>query len=268
MKLTKEVYRYLFFVMFFGFMLSCSNEKTTRFNIICFIDYSGSLKNDVLSNYAKIIAEDVYGNLKSKDRIIVLPIDEGAKTNAEKLFYDDLSIHKEFYSQSFGLAHRQDSIKNRVSMYLNLKVDSLKKLVIEQKNVRLKFTNETDIVSAIEQGALLLEDNTDASKYNTINIFIFFSDMLHESSSFNLRKLCTSDRVIYDQLIRGLEEEKHIPNLRDCVVFVNGRTANTNQGVEMTQYFWECFFNKAHANLCSYDFDSSNDIIRFLNERK
>lgn len=268
MKTRKTKIRYLIIFSLFAAFTSCNDEKLTRYNVICFIDYSGSLKDEVLNNYAKIISQDVYGNLKSRDKIVLLPIDEGAKTNAVKLFDDDLSTHKEFSKQNDGLSHKQDSIKTRVSAYLKTKLDSLKKIVIAQKLIRKKFTNETDIVSAIEQGALLIDKNTDASKYNTINVFVFFSDMLHESSSFNLRTFNTADQSGYDKLLQKLKEEKHIPELKNVVVFVNGRTGANNQVVEKTQYFWEQYFINSNAELKAYDFDCSNAIIQFIQTRQ
>lgn len=268
MKTRKTKFHYLIIFFLLLSLTNCNEEKLTRYNIICLIDYSGSLKDEVLKNYAKIISQDIYGNLKSRDKITLLPIDEGAKTNAVKLFYDDLSTHKEFSKQTDGLSHKQDSIKKRVSAYLKTKLDSLKNIVIDQKRIRKKFTNETDIVSAIEQGALLIDKNTDASKYNTVNIFIFFSDMLHESSSFNLRTFNTSDQSGYDKILQKLKDEKHIPELKNVVVFVNGRTGTNNQVVERTQYFWEQYFKNANAELKSYDFDCSNTIIQFIQTRQ
>lgn len=250
------------------FITGCKDEKQMRLNVVCLIDYSGSLTNDVLEKYAKTIANDVYGNLKSRDKITIIPIDEGAKTDATKIFIDDLSIHKEFSKQSDGLAHKQDSIKSRVSKYLQPKIDSLFKIVIQQKEVRSKFTNETDIVSAIQQASLLLEKNTDINKYNSINIFIFFSDMLHEGREFNLRTLNAKTKNQLDEILLKQKSENHIPDLKNCIVFVNGRTGATNEIVDNTQYFWVQYFKNANADLKAYDFDCSNSIIQYLQARQ
>lgn len=250
-------------------IFSCDDaKKASRLNVICLIDYSGSLKEDVLVNYAKIISNDVYGNLKSKDKIVLLPIDEGAKIEAVKLFYDDLSTHKEFSKQSDGLSHKQDSLKARVLRYVKTNMNTLNKLVIEQKEIRKKYTNKTDIVSAIEQASLLLEKNTDISKYNTTNVIIFFSDMLHESDKFNLRKINTSNKKVFDDLIVQLQSENNIPNLKNCIIYVNGRTGANNKVVENTQYFWEQYFKNSNADLKAYDFDCSNNIIQCLQQRQ
>jgi hypothetical protein len=268
MRLKKKIRICSLILIAFGATLnSCTNEKQVRLNIICLIDYSGSLPNDVLLRYAKTISHDVYGNLKSRDKITVIPIDEGAKTDATKIFVDDLSSHKEFSKQSDGLAHKQDSIKNRVTKYIHPKIDSLFNIVIQQKEIRKKFTRETDIVSAIEQASLNLEKNSDVSKYNTTNVFILFSDMLHESNEFNLRTLNATNNKQLDNILTKLNSENHIPDLKSCIVFANGRTGVNNKVVETTQYFWEQFFKNANAELKAYDFDCSNSIIQYIQSR-
>lgn len=269
MNLKKKIKAQLIaFIIFSLFLNSCENEKLSRFNVICLIDYSGSLPEKVLKNYAKIISHDIYGNLKSRDKITVIPIDEGAKTDATKIFFDDFSSHKEFSKQSDGLAHKQDSIKSRVTKYIQPKIDSLFNLIVQQKEIRKKFTNETDIVSAIEQGSLLIEKNSDVSKFNTTNVIIILSDMLHESSKFNLRTLNATNNKQLDEILDKLKSESHMPDLKNCIVFVNGRTGVNNKVVEYTQYFWEQYFKASNAMLKEYDFDCSNGIIQFIQLRK
>lgn len=268
MNLKKKIRFSLTVFAFFITLNGCDNEKQERLNVICLIDYSGSLPNDVLQKYARIISHDVYGNLKSRDKITVIPIDEGAKTDATKIFVDDLATHKEFSKQSDGLAHKQDSIKKRVTKYLQPKIDSLFNVVIQQKEIRKKFTHETDIVSAIEQASLLLEKNSDFNKYNSTNVFILLSDMLHEGSEFNLRTLNAKDNKQLDDILTKLKSENRIPDLKSCFVFVNGRTGANNKVVENTQYFWEQFFKNSNANLKAYDFDCSNAIIQFIQTRQ
>ncbi len=246
----------------------CDNEKLERLNIICLIDYSGTLSNDVVQNYAKIISHDIYGNLKYRDKITIIPIDEGAKTNATKIFTDDLTTQKEFSKQSDGLTHKQDSIKSRVLKYIEPKMDSLYDTIMIQKELRRKFTNETDIISAIQQASLLLEKNSDINKYNSINVLIFFSDMLNESDEFNLRTLNAKNDTQLDDILVKQASENHIPDLKNCIVFVNGRTGASNKVVDNTQYFWTQYFKKSNAGLKAYDYDCSAAITQFIQARQ
>ena len=84
----------------------------------------------------------------------------------------------------------------------------------------------------------------------------------------NVQNNLTTDKKVFDNIVARLQSENHIPNLKNCIIFINGRTGANNSVVESTQYFWEQYFKKANANLKSYDFDCSNNIIQYLQQRQ
>ena len=116
-------------------IVGCSNPIEERKNIICLIDYSGSISEETLNNYATIISKDVFENLGPHDKFCVMPIDEGAKTQPVYLAYYDFKSEK-FYKDSDGVTHKGDSLKKRLSIFLSKKSDSIFNEIKKQKGIR------------------------------------------------------------------------------------------------------------------------------------
>jgi hypothetical protein len=241
---------------------------------VCLIDYSGTISEATLQAYASILSEDVLLNLNKFDKLSILPIDEGAKTNPVYLTYIDL-VNKNFEKTSDGLANKEKLENQRVTNYLNQKSDSIKSNLIDQKNIRKEFTQYTDILSALEQVSTNIESTNKKSSatkiWNAIvgkksfkveNVLIICSDMIHESQRFNLKNLPKEE---IEELIDKLESSGLIADLSGVKVFVNGRTGANNNIVEKVEKFWRLYFKKANANLKNYAFDSHHSIIELLN---
>jgi len=258
---------------------ACSTGTQERLNCICLIDYSGSLTEQTLNRYIDIITENILENLREKDRLVVLPIDEGAKIEPVKLVFEDLS-EKKFSYHTDGYTHARDSLLYRLNKYVKSIQPEIKKKLKQEKINRQKYTYYTDIFSALEQVVALLEHNepdtfwdrlerfvTGKKKLISKNAIFIFSDMIQESKeiSFANPTGCTPDEAQF--IIDKLNNFNKIPNLEGCVIFVNGRTGISNEQVDNIQNFWIRYFKEAKAELKAYDYDVGHEITAFLKKR-
>jgi hypothetical protein len=257
----------------------CDTGLHQRMNCICLIDYSGSLSEETLHRYIEIISTDILRRMGERDRLIVLPIDEGAKMEAVKLVYEDLS-DKKFSFHTDGYTHASDSLRMRLRKYADKKGPEIASKLLREKTVREKYTYFTDIFSALEQVATLLERNQPDNFWNGVerfitgkkrivstNLIILFSDMIQESNetSFSGPEGCTPDEARFT--IDKLRAFNRIPDLSECKIFVNGRTGKTNQQVDNIKNFWSQYFKETKADLIAYDYDTGHEIDSFLTKK-
>ncbi len=260
-------------------LAGCDTGSHQRLNCICLIDYSGSLSEATLHRYVEIISSGILGRLREKDRLVVIPIDEGAKTEAVKLVYLDLA-QRQFTFHTDGYAHAKDSLDMRLREFSGKEGPQVASQLLREKELRQKYTYFTDIFSALEQAAGLVERNQPDSFWDGVrrfisgkkrivstNVILIFSDMIQETSevSFANPEGCTSDqaRAILDKL----QAWNRIPDLHGCVVFVTGRTGTSNQQVDNIQNFWTQYFKRSGAQLVAYDYDTGPQVTSFLEQR-
>lgn len=265
-------------LVFVGMLVlgGCTTGTHQRLNCICLIDYSGSLPDETLRRYIDIISGDVYRRLGERDRLVVIPIDEGAKTEAVKLVYDDRS-ERQFSFTTDGYAHAKDSLMMRLRAYAGERGPEMRTELLRQKTLRDKYTYLSDIFAGMEQAAGLLErdrpDNvwdgigrfmTGSKRVESTNVIFIFSDMIQESSdcSFANTVGCTPEEAF--RILDGLRRANRMPDLHGCTVFVDGRTGKNNEEVENIQRFWTQYFKDAGANLMAYDYDSGPQIASYL----
>jgi hypothetical protein len=213
-----------------------------------------------------------------KDRLIVLPIDEGAKTEAVKLVYEDLS-NKKFSFHTDGYTHARDSLLMRLRKFSDKAGPEITSKLLREKIIREKYTIFTDIFSAVEQAATLLEYNqpdnfwkgferfiTGKKMVVSTNIILLFSDMIQETPETNFAgpEGCTPDEARFT--IDKLRAFNRIPNLHECKVFVNGRTGKSNQQVDNIKNFWSQYFKEAGSDLVAYDYDAGHEIDSYLTQ--
>jgi hypothetical protein len=248
---------------------------TRRNNIICLIDYSGTISHQTLDIYAQAIARDVFLNLSRYDKMVLIPIDEGSKIKADKLLFFDLK-DSSFEKNLHGFAHREQGIEKRLNDYKNRYVDSVYHEVSRCKEDRLQYTKYTDIASALEQVSYLLETSKAPSMLSNAinsclgtdqivskNIIILFSDMIQESPALNFTR-CAFDDTNISKMINRLKTENHLPDFSSCKVFVCGRTAPNNNMIDGINKFWTAYFKETHAQLVAYDYDSRRAIAAAL----
>ncbi len=268
-----------FFILIVFLAGGCDTGIHQRLNCICLIDYSGSLSEETLHRYIEIISTDIVGHLGEKDRLTVLPIDEGAKTEAVKLVYEDMS-NKRFSLTTDGYAHAADSLAMRLKKFADKTGPEIASKLLREKAAREKYTYFTDIFSALEQTATLLEYNqpdtfwkgverfiTGKKKNISSNIIILFSDMIQESSEtfFTVPEGCTPEAARFT--IDKLRAFNHIPDLHGCRIFVNGRTGKSNLQVDNIKNFWIQYFKETGAELVAYDYDAGPEISSYLTQR-
>ena len=257
----------------------CDTGTQQRVNCVVLIDYSGSLPEQTLHRYVDIISSEVLRHLGPRDRMVVLPIDEGARREDVKLVYDDMADHQFVYTTD-GYTHASDSLRMRLREYADENGPRVAAELLREKELRQKYTYYTDIFAAIEQASQLLERNeadsfwqgvgrfvTGKKRVEPTNVLLIFSDMIQESNecSFAGPEGCSSDQG--RAIIGRLKASNRIPDLHGCMVFVDGRTGKTNTQVENIQKFWEQYFKAAHATLAAYDYDSGSQITTFLGQR-
>jgi hypothetical protein len=257
----------------------CDTGTHQRLNCICLIDYSGSLPDQTLRRYVEIISSDVLKHMGEWDRLVVLPIDEGAKTEAVTLVNEDFADNR-FTYPSDGYAHAKDSLVMRLRHYADRNGPKVASELLREKDLRTRYTYYSDIFSALEQASGLLErpqpDSfwprvgrfiTGKKKIESTNVIIVFSDMIQESSecSFAGPEGCTPEAG--HAILEKLKSWNRIPDLQGCTVFVNGRTGKNNLQVENNKSFWLQYFKEAHAELAAYDYDSGTQITPFLRGR-
>lgn len=255
--------------------LGCEPDIVHRKNVICMIDYSGTIKTETLNIYAKTIADNVFGNLAVSDKWMLIPVDEGSKIKPVHLLEDDLSkagLTKNISS----VTHRSEAIKEKLDEYKRPKRDSVFNTVVQQKDARKEYTNYTDILGALEQVSPNLEHSstpssfmqfwdsvTGASETQSENAIVIFSDMIHESSDLNFQHMNLDEKTI-DKIIADLKAKNKIPDLTGTKIFVCGRTGKNNKMIDGIQNFWKKYFAEAHADLKVYDYDSSNAIANYM----
>jgi hypothetical protein len=261
------------------FLGGCDTGTYHRLNCVCLIDYSGSLSPETLHQYVRTISSDILGRMREKDRLVVLPIDEGAKTKAVKLVVDDFAEQK-FSFASDGYTHARDSVMHRLRQYAEGEGPAIAVKLLREKELRQQFTYYTDIFAALEQASALIERNepetfwegigrfvTGKKKVAVTNVIILFSDMMQESSeaSFAGPDGCTPEQA--HELLQRLRAMNRIPDLRGCRVFVNGRTGTTNLMVDNIKGFWSEYFKEAGVDVGAYDYDASPEIASYLDQR-
>lgn len=258
----------------------CESGVHQRLNCICLIDYSGSLSEQTLHRYVDIISTEVFRQLGEKDRLVVLPIDEGAKMEAVKLVYEDLA-GKQFSFQTDGYAHARDSLILRLRAYSIQAGPVIAAQLLHEKVLREKYTYNTDIFAALDQAATLVERNDESDsfwsgvdrfirgkkKIVSTNLILLFSDMIQESkgATFAGPDGCTPDQA--RSVLDSLRASNHVPDLRGCTIFVNGRTGKTNVQVDNIQSFWTQYFKATGAHLASYEYDAGPMINSYLAQR-
>jgi hypothetical protein len=257
----------------------CDTGTNQRLNCICLIDYSGSLSEQTLHLYVETISSDVLRRLGEKDRLVVLPIDEGAKTEAVKLVSEDLAEMRFLY-HSDGYAHAKDSLRMRLQRYADLTGPRIASQLLREKELRQKYTYLSDIFAAIEQAAALIERNepdsfwegirrfvTGRKRIESTNTILIFSDMIQESSECSFAGPEGCSPGLADTTLERLRTSNRLPDLTTCTVFVNGRTGDSNFQVESIKSFWTRYFRESHAELAAYDYDAGSQITSFLAKR-
>jgi len=257
-------------------LIGCDTGLHHRRNFVCLIDYSGSMKEEDLHRYVKVISNNILGHLEENDRLVVLPIDGASKTEAAKVFYIDMS-QRVFSLPTDGYVHASDSTRKRIHEYVKTISDDFEQEIHRQKRIRRQFSNYSDIFSALQQAGVFVERPIGESssfpfsglfssrkRFASENIIILFSDMRHESAevTFATHVGCPPEDV--PRILKALKRRSAIPNLSGSKVFVYGRTGRSNTQVDNIENFWTEYFREANGELLAYDYEPDNIIVSYL----
>lgn len=252
-----------------------TNTVRHKRNVICLIDYSGSMDDETVQGYMRVIGKKILANLGEHDRLVVLPIDAASKTHAAKICYLDMD-EKSFSRPGDGFAHARDSVTNRIQAFMRTISAEIVGEIGRQRTARKKFSNYSDIVGSIFQAGSFVEKDSDrpvqasarsflsADTYVCDNVIFIFSDMIHEEPdlTFATPRGCPPENV--DAILSVLRRRAILPDLSGCKVFVYGRTGKTDLEVENIEHFWREYFKATHADLGAYDYETDNIISSYM----
>ena len=259
------------------FFLSCSDSSVNdvltskRKNIICLIDYSSTIAPETFDRYVKFISEEVFVNLGKNDQIMVLPIDGGSLSRPEYLLHENLN-DIDFVSHKDGFANKESIERGRVKDYLVSRVDSVAKLIVGKRVSRSKFSNKSDILSALKQASENFEKNVTTTTDNVLNyakgeksiesenVIIVCSDMIHESSILNLMDVSRNELVD----VESFQVNVIKADLDGASVYVHGRTADNDMQLKNIENFWVEYFKASNAKLMAYSYDCQPKIKQLL----
>lgn len=253
----------------------CSTSLRHKRNIICLIDYSGSMNDEVIQGYMGVIEHDVLANIGEHDRLVVLPVDGASKTRSSKICFLEME-GKTFSRPNDGFAHARDSVRSRIQAYMHTVSADIMREIRRQRQARRKFSNYSDIFSSLYQAGSFVQSESgrpsqssasgflSGVNYVSDNIILIFSDMKHESPEFTFAtpRGCPPEKV--EPILSALRRRAVLPDLSGCKVFVYGRTGKTNLEVENTGHFWEAYFRATHADLVAYDYETDNIIAAYM----
>jgi len=260
--------------------VGCQNEVVKRRNLVCLIDYSASMSDEVVEGYMNVINNSVLANIGEYDRIVFLPIDAASKTRGAKIFYLDMS-EQVFSLPTDGFVHSIDSTRKRILVYAATVGSRVSREIQRQRKLRRKFADLSDITGALEQAAQFVGRANElaptmslASFFNghkrvvSENVIIIFSDMIQESSEFTFATPRGVSPSEAEKILDLLQSRNGIPDLSGCKIFVYGRTGRTNTQVENIENFWSQYFQTAHGDLRAYDYEPDNVIASYLAETR
>jgi hypothetical protein len=251
----------------------CTTELRHKRNIICLVDYSASMNDEIVQGYMNVIEHDVLLNIGEHDRLVVLPVDGASKTRASKIYYLDME-GKNFAHPNDGFAHARDSVRIRIQSYMHTVSAEIMREIRKQRLARRQFANYSDLFSALYQAGSFMETDSgqparasgflSGVSYVSDNVLLIFSDMKHESAEYTFAtpRGCPPGQV--EPILSALRGHNALPDLAGCKVFVYGRTGKSNQEVENIQHFWEDYFTATHADLIAYDYETDNIISAYM----
>lgn len=254
---------------------ACAGDDAARRNVIVLIDYSGSTAGDQMLRYGTTIARDVVANLHERDAISVYPIDAGAVTRNSQVVGFDLQQH-DFTGKNDGITHAAEEVLKRVATFLAMAADSVQRAVQSERGQRQRFAGKTDILGALRGVSTHFEHeqpiSRTASVWNEIvgqahlkvqNVVVICSDMINESDAADFEAYPPSVEKV-DSVLARIRRAGGMPELKDAVIFVTGRTGRNAQQVDGIKAIWTALFHESHADLRAYDFDSGGQMRQFF----
>jgi len=270
----KNIFSLIIGCLFMLSLTGCVSPELKRHNIIVLVDYSSSLDETTFQGYKNLIGE-CWLNLKPQDRLAILPIDFGSKTQSRRLVFEDLA-QQTFSKKHDGITHAADSLQKRFKAYLKTKAPELKNKLEHYKSDRRNLSNSTDIFSALEEASKLLEPKaaqedlmgqimrtlTGEDRMVSENTIVLLSDMIHQTREVNFGY---GNETNTEKVMGWLKQQHKLPVFENTHVFVYGANGGNNpRRFESIQGFWENYFTKTSAQLVAYGFDTRHELLTHL----
>jgi hypothetical protein len=285
-----------FLILFiFPLWFGCESIQTRKRNIVCLIDFSNSITQSRIVEYAEGI-KIILSSMGPEDKLAVYPIDAGSITDRVTIMYEDFRHANGVSGMTFKNLNLPDSISppfkkpgednitatvrkaRRLDGYLSVISPLIVRRLDSLKRVRTKYGNETDIFSAIFSVKDDFEKQKDISWLpgeKTDNYLIIFSDLVQESSLANFN---TKNGILendYDTVLQHLKDQGLVCNLQQAKVIVydsysNSEVSNNSMAKVRIRGFWDHFFSdstvNAYSNSMKYQNSSTmDDLINILN---
>lgn len=269
----------LYWCAFIVCLCSCKPEQDRK-NIVCLVDFSGSIPENKLKDYAEGI-KTILSSMGPEDKLVVYPIDEGSLIDRVALVYEDFQNANVNYGLTFKGLNIPDSISppfkkvnedkfttqnklpQRLKGYLGVISPRILVRLDSIKTVRLPYASKSDLFSAIysTKDDLIKETSSsfvnNAFKKKTSNFLIIFSDMVQDSDfiTFEMSKggLLKEPQAIIDSLAAN----NLLPNLQKARVIVcdNFSYSKIQSGApskslakNSIRHFWERYFADTTVN--------------------
>lgn len=233
------------------------DDEKESLNIICFIDFSGSIPKNTLEWYKNCVRDNIIKSMKIKDRIVILPIDYGSSTSSQEILTLDFSQFN--YSKPLtpiGQREKSESdLFNKIKDSIILKFDSN---YVQTVLNREKFSGGTDIIGALRQSQKYIDNKT-------FNLVVIFSDMIMETENINLvssyRKKTDTGKLV-DKL-------DNITLDSTGVIILTGEQPDISvTQAEYTKNFWQKYFDKQKINLLDYNSGGISVLVKIFDSYK
>lgn len=247
----KCAYYFFCFLMFFNF-ISCDKKteditdllkgKPDNLNLICFIDFSGSIPESTKEDYKNIIINDIIPSLGIKDKIVVLPIDYGTQTGSKEIFSVNFS-DREYVSKMTPLNEKPAKEKANLKLRKDSLITSLGEKYSDISKEREKYSFGTDIFGALQTAKQYTDKDMN-------NLILFFSDMEQSDGKIKMDKDLINDKSIIKMIEAAPAAEL---NNTEIIVYTGEQPNLSIDKYKLYKEFWEKYFAKYSGKLDSYE---------------
>lgn len=232
-------------------------QEEKALNLICLVDFSGSLPESTVDWYGETIKGHVIRNLGYNDKITVLPIDYASQTGSLEI------LHKNFGTIEFSRDLDSPTMKaklrqRRFKSYVDSLIPDFQEEFEEARSLREDYSRGTDILGALKQSGKYInkEDN---------NLILIFSDMVHESDAHNFNRELNSEKS-RKRIIQRVEDVV-LPNTK--VFVLTGMLPDMKiEKYELLKKFWNEYFNINNMDLIQYSSGGRSILVEEIKSYK
>ncbi len=242
MKIKNSIHLFVTCFLISAFFTSCNKEEKHK-NIICFVDFSVNPNWEKrVAYYSETLSGSILKNMKYRDRIVVLPIDNGTTTNSGELLLE--TFKKEFDYIPDGTSPIEEDSVMKANLTLDMErisklfFTNIEKAKLDRSNLKMG----TDITGALANVKKYYQDDQE-------NIVVLFCDMMNWSGSLKMEEGSFNAEMIE----KKLAELPKIDGKSSTVIVHTGDITNISANhFAVVQKFWEGYFKNSNFNLFDY----------------